>query len=380
MHDELSPRPSPQPFAARGGGGSVVVPFTGLVSESPQAPAGEGGSKGLMRAPAAPKIARDPFHAALAGERQPTPPIWLMRQAGRYLPEYRDIRAKAATFLDFCYTPALAVEATLQPIRRFGLDAAILFSDILVLPDALGQSVSFESGDGPRLDPIDDAAALSRLSDEPDWSRLAPVFEALDRLKVALPDDVALIGFCGAPWTVASYMIAGRGTPDQAPARLFAYRHPDLFQELIDRLVDASAEYLSRQFAAGAEALQIFNSWAGVLPPAEFERWCVAPIAALAAKVRARSPYARIIAFPRGAGTQLRKFARVAEIDAIGLDTTVEPRVAVAALPERFVLQGNLDPLALLAGGRATRCGNRARPQGVRDPRTYLQSRPRRPA
>ena len=351
MHDELSPRPSPQPSPARGRGGAVVVPFTGVVGESLLAPAGEGGPKGLMRAPAAPKIARDPFHAALAGERQPTPPIWLMRQAGRYLPEYRDIRAKAATFLDFCYTPALAVEATLQPIRRFGLDAAILFSDILVLPDALGQSVSFEFGDGPRLDPIDDAAALSRLSDEPDWSRLAPVFEALDRLKVALPDDVALIGFCGAPWTVASYMIAGRGTPDQAPARLFAYRHPDLFQELIDRLVDASAEYLSRQFAAGAEALQIFNSWAGVLPPAEFERWCVAPIAALAAKVRAKSPYARIIAFPRGAGTQLRKFARIAEIDAIGLDTSVEPRVAVAALPERFVLQGNLDPLALLAGG-----------------------------
>ena len=358
----------------------MVVPFTGVVSESLLAPAGEGGPKGLMKAPAAPKIARDPFHAALAGERQPTPPIWLMRQAGRYLPEYRDIRAKAASFLDFCYTPALAVEATLQPIRRFGLDAAILFSDILVLPDALGQSVSFESGDGPRLDPIDDAAALSRLSEEPDWSRLAPVFEALDRLKVALPDDVALIGFCGAPWTVASYMIAGRGTPDQAPARLFAYRHPDLFQEVIDRLVDASAEYLSRQFAAGAEALQIFNSWAGVLPPAEFERWCVAPIAALAAKVRAKSPYARIIAFPRGAGTQLRKFARIAEIDAIGLDTSVEPRVRRRGAARAVRLARQSRSVGASRRRTATRRGNRAGPQGIRDPRAYLQSRPRRPA
>src|SRR5271154_7331321 len=228
-----------------------------------------------------------PLLAAPAGKRQPKPPIWLMRQAGRYLPEYREMRCRAATFLDFCYTPAFAVEATLQPIRRFGFDAAILFSDILVIPDALGQTVAFETGDGPRLDPIGDAAGLAKLSLEPDWSRLAPVFEALDRLKTALPNDVALIGFCGAPWTVASYMIAGRGTPDQAPARLFAYRHPDLFARLIDRLVDASAEYLCRQFAAGADAAQIFDSWAGVLPPAEFERWCVAPIAAIVAKVRA---------------------------------------------------------------------------------------------
>ena len=292
-----------------------------------------------------------PLLAALAGKRQPTPPIWLMRQAGRYLPEYRELRTKAATFLDFCYDPALAVEATLQPIRRFGFDAAILFSDILVLPNALGQSVSFELGDGPRLDPIGDAEGLAKLSRQPDWNRLAPVFEALDRLKTALPSDVALIGFCGAPWTVASYMIAGRGTPDQAPARLFAYRHPELFAALIDRLVDASAEYLIRQLAAGAEAVQIFDSWAGVLPPAEFDRWCVAPMAALAAKVRAKAPEAPIIAFPRGAGTQLAKFAALLGIDAIGLDTAVEPKAADAALPGRFALQGNLDPLALIAGG-----------------------------
>jgi uroporphyrinogen decarboxylase len=308
-----------------------------------------GGGIGSISAPKS-SLAK-PFLAALAGERQKTPPIWLMRQAGRYLPEYRELRTQAPTFLDFCHTPRLAVEATLQPIRRFGFDAAILFSDILVIPDALGQRVSFESGDGPRLDPIDDAEGLASLRDEPDWSRLQPVFEALDRLKGALPKETALIGFCGAPWTVASYMIAGRGTPDQAPARLFAYRHPDLFARLIDRLVDASAEYLRRQFAAGAEAAQIFDSWAGVLPPAEFDRWCLAPIAAIAAKVRAATPNARLIAFPRGAGTQLAKFGAVADIDAIGLDTAAEPKAAIAALPERLTLQGNLDPLALVAGG-----------------------------
>jgi uroporphyrinogen decarboxylase len=311
--------------------------------ETSEAPAGR---------PAPKASSATPFLAALAGERQKTPPIWLMRQAGRYLPEYRALRAKAPTFLDFCYDPALAVEATLQPIRRFGFDAAIQFCDILVLPDALGQRVGFETGDGPRLDPIADGEALAKLRREPNWGRLEPVFEALDRVKRALPKETALIGFCGAPWTVASYMIAGRGTPDQAPARLFAYRHPDLFAGLIDRLVDASAEYLCRQFAAGADAAQIFDSWAGVLPPAEFERWCVRPIAAIAAKVHARAPRARIIVFPRGAGAQVAKFGAIAEIDAIGLDTAADPKAAMAALPERLALQGNLDPLALVAGGR----------------------------
>jgi uroporphyrinogen decarboxylase len=294
---------------------------------------------------------KKPFLSALAGERQKTPPIWLMRQAGRYLPEYREIRAKASSFLDFCYSPASAVEATLQPIRRFGFDAAILFSDILVMPDALGQRVSFETGEGPRLEPIEDAEGLSRLEAEPDWRKLAPVFETLDRLKVALPGDVALIGFCGAPWTVASYMIAGRGTPDQAPARLFAYREPKIFAALIARLVDASAEYLIRQIAAGAEAVQIFDSWAGVLPPPEFDRWCVAPVAAIVAKVRAKIPDAAIIAFPRGAATQLTKFAGMKGVAAVGIDTAVEAASAVAALPGPTALQGNLDPLALVAGG-----------------------------
>jgi uroporphyrinogen decarboxylase len=294
-----------------------------------------------------------PLLAALAGERQARPPIWLMRQAGRYLPEYREMRCRAATFLDFCYTPAFAVEATLQPIRRFGFDAAILFSDILVIPDALGQTVAFETGEGPRLDPIADSGGLARLAEEPNWSRLAPVFETLDRLKTALPGDVALIGFCGAPWTVASYMIAGRGTPDQAPARLLAYRQPKLFAQLIERLVDASAAYLTRQLAAGAEAVQIFDSWAGVLPPAEFERWCVAPIADIVAKVRAKRPDAPIIAFPRGAATQLGNFANMSGVAAIGVDTGVEPRVAIETLPGAVALQGNLDPLALVAGGAA---------------------------
>jgi len=301
----------------------------------------------------APSVQAKSFLAALDGTRQKTPPIWLMRQAGRYLPEYREIRSKAPSFLDFCYSPALATEATLQPIRRFGFDAAILFSDILVIPDALGQSVSFESGEGPRLKPIETSADLAALREAPDWSRLAPIFETVARARQSLPAETALIGFCGAPWTVASYMIAGRGTPDQAPARLLAYREPKLFAALIDRLVEASAAYLLRQIGAGAEAVQIFDSWSGVLPPAEFERWCVKPLQRIVAELRAESPAIPIIAFPRGAATQLGKFAGLTGLSAIGLDTAVEPRAAAALLPARLALQGNLDPLALVAGGRA---------------------------
>ena len=301
--------------------------------------------------PAATKTKK--FLAALGGVRQPTPPIWLMRQAGRYLPEYREIRAKAPSFIDFCYTPDLAAEATLQPIRRFGFDAAILFSDILVMPDALGQSVSFESGEGPRLKPIETAGDFAALREAPDWSRLSPVFETVERVRASLPGETALIGFCGAPWTVASYMIAGRGTPDQAPARLFAYREPELFSKLIDRLADSSADYLARQIRAGAEAVQIFDSWSGVLPPEEFERWCVKPIERLVARLRLQAPTTPIIAFPRGAATQLGKFADVFDLAAIGLDTAVDPRAAANLLPGRLALQGNLDPLALMAGGRA---------------------------
>jgi uroporphyrinogen decarboxylase len=301
----------------------------------------------------APSVQAKSFLATLTGTRQKTPPIWLMRQAGRYLPEYREIRSKAPTFLDFCYSPALAAEATLQPIRRFGFDAAILFSDILVIPDALGQSVGFESGEGPRLKPIETAADFAALREAPDWSRLAPVFETIERVRAVLGAETALIGFCGAPWTVASYMIAGRGTPDQAPARLFAYREPVLFAALIDRLVEASSAYLLRQIQAGAEAVQIFDSWSGVLPPAEFERWCLKPVERIVAMLCAASPETPVIAFPRGAATQLGKFADLTGLAAIGLDTAVEPRAAAALLPARLALQGNLDPLALVAGGPA---------------------------
>jgi uroporphyrinogen decarboxylase len=276
-----------------------------------------------------------------------------MRQAGRYLPEYREIRQTAKSFLDFCFSPALAAEATLQPIRRFGFDAAILFSDILVIPAALGQTVTFEEGIGPRLDPIASAADLARLDDVLDLAELAPVFETIDRVRGKLPAETAFIGFCGAPWTVASYMIAGRGTPDQAPARTFAYRHPDLFGILIDRLVAASASYLVAQLEAGVEAVQIFDSWAGVLPAAEFERWCVNPLAAIIDAVRSRIPDAKIIAYSRVCGSGLERIAELAGIAALGLDTAVDPVWAAETLPTDLPTQGNLDPLALLAGGRA---------------------------
>ncbi|WP_374545359.1 uroporphyrinogen decarboxylase [Rhodoblastus sp.] len=293
-----------------------------------------------------------PFLSVLDGRKTATPPIWLMRQAGRYLPEYRELRAKSTNFLDFCYSPALAAEVTLQPIRRFGFDAAILFSDILVIPDALGQDVRFEAGEGPRLNPLTTAADIEDLA-ELSLDRLAPVFETIDRVKGALPAQTAFIGFCGAPWTVASYMIAGRGTPDQAPARLFAYREPDAFQILIDKLVEASIVYLKAQIKAGVEVVQIFDSWAGVLPTAEFERWCALPIAQIIAGVRKDHPDARIIAFPRGATTHLPQFIAHTHPNAIGLDTAVDPAWAAQEIPRETVIQGHLDPLVLLAGGKA---------------------------
>jgi uroporphyrinogen decarboxylase len=288
--------------------------------------------------------------AVLDGACAPVPPVWLMRQAGRYLPEYREIRASARSFLDFCYDARLAAEATLQPIRRFGFDAAILFSDILVVPDALGQVVSFESGHGPRLEPLESAEAILRLGERVDMERLAPVLETVRLVRAALAPETALIGFCGAPWTVASYMIAGRGTPDQAPARLFAYRQPAAFQTLIDRLVEASITYLSAQFEAGVDAVQIFDSWAGVLPTGEYERWCAAPMRAITEGVRARQAGARIIGFPRANGRQLLRAAE-GSLSALGLDTSVDPAWADAMLPKNLPLQGNLDPLVLLAGG-----------------------------
>lgn len=290
--------------------------------------------------------------SVLRGAALSPPPVWLMRQAGRYLPEYRELRSKAKSFLDFCYTPAMAAEVTLQPIRRFHFDAAILFSDILVIPDAMGQAVSFESGAGPRLDAIETPDAIDRLTPF-DAEKLAPVFETIDRVKTALPPDVAFIGFCGAPWTVASYMIAGHGTPDQAPARLFAFRHPEAFARLIDRLVEASVDYLIRQIDAGVEVVQIFDSWAGVLPADEFRKWSAEPIARMVAALKAARPNAPVIAFVRGADAHLPELSRTMGADGYGLDTALDTAWAVANTPATVALQGNLDPLALIAGGAA---------------------------
>ncbi len=291
----------------------------------------------------------------LEGEAISPPPLWLMRQAGRYLPEYRELRGKSSSFLEFCYTPKLAAEATLQPIRRFGFDAAIIFSDILVVPDAFGQKVSFESGAGPQLEPIADAADLKQLAERIDLDRLVPVFEAIGLVKQALPKETALIGFCGGPFTVATYMVAGHATPDQMPARLFAFRHPDLFQELIDLLVAGSAEYLARQIDAGAEVVQIFDTWANVLSPLDFERWCIAPLRAIIAALRERHPNAKVIVFARGAGHALRDFAERIGANALGLDTKVDPFIAASSTPPATVLQGNLDPQVLVTGGDALR-------------------------
>jgi uroporphyrinogen decarboxylase len=298
-------------------------------------------------------LAEKPLLRVLNGEAMTPTPVWLMRQAGRYLTEYKQTRLKVGSFLELCYNPKLAAEVTLQPIRRFHFDAAIIFSDILVVPDAFGQKVDFESGEGPRLQPISSGDDLKALRETIDLDHLGPVFEALQLVKQALPATTALIGFCGAPWTVASYMIAGRGTPDQAPARLFAYRNPDVFAALIDRLVEGSIVYLSQQIEAGADCVQIFDTWAGVLPPAEFARWALDPVKRIIAGVRKSHPGTKIIAFPRGAGLGLTQYARQTGADALGLDTSVDPAVAAATIAPDVVLQGNLDPLALIAGGKA---------------------------
>ena len=287
----------------------------------------------------------------LAGETASPPPIWLMRQAGRYLPEYRETRAKAGSFLDLCYTPDFAVEVTLQPIRRFGFDAAILFSDILVIPDALKRGVRFEEGRGPLMQPID-TDGIKKLKTEGVLNHLAPVIETVRRLRRELPQETTLLGFCGAPWTVATYMIAGHGTPDQAPARLFAYREPRAFQRLLDILADLSAEYLSAQIEAGADAVQIFDSWAGVLGEVEFEAFALRPMRRIIDKVRSRHPHAKIIAFAKGAGMLLNGYREGTRADAIGLDWAV-PLPFAKDLQKEGPVQGNLDPMRVVAGGRA---------------------------
>ena len=287
----------------------------------------------------------------LEGKTVTPPPVWLMRQAGRYLPEYRETRAKAGSFLDLCYSPDSAVEVTLQPIRRYGFDAAILFSDILVIPDALKRNVRFVQGEGPQMDPID-VAGIERLNGDGVLSHLKPVIEAVGRLRKELPEETALLGFCGAPWTVATYMIAGHGTPDQAPARLFAYRHPEVFLRLLDFLADVSAEYLIAQIDAGADAVQIFDSWAGVLGEREFQAYAVRPVARMIRTVRAARPGARIIAFAKGAGMNLKSYRQQTDANAIGLDWSV-PLSFAAELQKEGPVQGNLDPMRVVAGGRA---------------------------
>jgi uroporphyrinogen decarboxylase len=276
-----------------------------------------------------------------------------MRQAGRYLPEYRAIRRQAGSFLDLCFDPDLAVEVTLQPIRRFGFDGAILFSDILVVPHALGQDVRFTEGEGPRLDPLGSMGDLACLAEALPLERLAPVFETIRRLRTALPPQTALIGFCGAPWTVASYMIAGRGTPDQAPARLVAYRDPAFMAALIDRLVAASIAYLSAQVEAGAEAVQIFESFGAALPPALFGPLSLDPIGRIVRSLKERHPAATVIIFVRGGSPNLSRLVAAGMADALALDWSVDLGSALRLIPDSLATQGNLDPLALAAGGAA---------------------------
>ena len=279
---------------------------------------------------------------------QSSPPIWLMRQAGRYLPEYRATREQAGGFLDLCYSPELAEQVTLQPIARYGFDAAILFADILLIPQALGQELWFETGEGPRLTPIIDGDAL-RLDGV--QAHLAPIAETVKRLSDSLPSQTTLIGFAGAPWTVASYMVAGRGTPDQAPARALAQKDPSAFQSIIDILVAASIDYLAAQIEAGADVLQIFESWAGSLEGNEFERWCVAPMAALINGLRARGIKAPIIAFPRAAKAHMGEYCTAVKCDGLGLDTGADIDAVRKETGPDMVLQGNLDPMILVEGG-----------------------------
>lgn len=292
-----------------------------------------------------------PFLAVLRGHTTAPPPMWLMRQAGRYLPEYREVRRTVPSFLDLCLTPTLAAEVTLQPLRRFPFDAAIVFSDILIVPFALGQHVAFVEGEGPKLDPVRNGTAIARLDLESAASRLAPIYETVERVVGELPEIIPLIGFCGAPWTVATYMVEGAGSKDQATARALAYREPNTFQSLIDLLVEASSTYLIGQVEAGARALQIFDSWSGSLPEDEFARWCIAPTRAIVSRVRDACPDIPIIGFPRGAGPSAMRYAAETGIDAIGCDTSLPLDFMRDRLQSRFPVQGNLDPILLAAGG-----------------------------
>ncbi|MEH3107800.1 MAG: uroporphyrinogen decarboxylase [Sphingomonas fennica] len=298
-----------------------------------------------------PDSAARPLLGTLRGTRQAAPPVWLMRQAGRYLPEYRALRAEKGGFLALVEDSDAAAEVTLQPIRRFGFDGSILFSDILMIPYALGQALWFETGEGPRLAPKLAEADLAALTPVPE--RLEPVYGTVRRVAAALPPAVTLLGFAGSPWTVATYMVGGQGSKDQGPARRLAYGDPARFQAIVDAIVAMTVDYLSGQIAAGVHAVQLFDSWAGSLSPAQFERWVIAPTVAIVERLRARHPDVPIIGFPKGAGAKLPAYARETRVDAVGLDETVDPAWADGALPAGLPVQGNLDPLALIAGGAA---------------------------
>ena len=292
-----------------------------------------------------------PLLTALNGGNPAKKPVWLMRQAGRYLPEYRALRAEKGGFLDLVYDSDAAAEVTLQPIRRFGFDGAILFSDILIVPHALGQELRFEAGEGPRLSPPLVDASLASLEAVP--GRLEPVYETVEKVKAALPAETTFLGFAGSPWTVATYMVAGQGSREQAEARRYAYRDPAAFAAIIDAVAVMTVDYLSGQVRAGVEAVQLFDSWAGSLSPDQFERWVIAPNARIVSAFKARHPDVPVIGFPKGAGGKLPAYARETGVDAIGLDETVDPDWAARNLPADLPVQGNLDPLALIAGGEA---------------------------
>ena len=286
----------------------------------------------------------------MRGERLDPPPVWLMRQAGRYLPEYRALRADKGGFLDLVYDSDAAAEVTLQPIRRFGFDGCILFSDILIVPHAIGQDLTFVAGEGPRLCPPLADGSLAGLRGAPE--HYEPIYGTVRRVKAALPPQTTFLGFAGSPWTVATYMVAGQGSREQADARRLAYRDPDAFGRLIDRIVAETVDYLSGQIAAGVDAVQLFDSWSGSLSPAQFERWVIAPTVAIVSAIKARHPEIPVIGFPKGAGGKLPAYARETGIDAIGIDETVDPVWADSCLPAGMPVQGNLDPLALITGGR----------------------------
>jgi uroporphyrinogen decarboxylase len=286
----------------------------------------------------------------LDGERIIPPPIWLMRQAGRYLPEYKAIRSAKGSFLALCFDPQAAATVTLQPVERFDMDAAILFSDILVVPNALGRTVTFEEGEGPRLEPID-AGGIDHLDRAGLAAGIAPVLGTVREVRKRLAPGKTLIGFCGAPWTVATYMIAGRGTPDQAPARRFVLQHPVAFARLIETLTAASVDYLVAQIEAGADVVQVFDTWSGVLGEEDFAAWCIKPMAEIVRRVKAAVPTARIIGFPKGAGLRLGAYVAETGVDGVSIDWTVPLAFARDSLQTAAVVQGNLDPMILAAGG-----------------------------